>query len=156
MISVPSPNWSSREGHAVSMVIVHGTGSMSTSGVLSWICDERSKVSYHYLIGRDGNLYRCVLEKAKAWHAGRSKWHGREIGNSVNPISIGIGLTSDGSEPYTDAQYWTLADLLGDIMTRYRIPPCDVRGHAEVSPGRKVDPYDVFDWRRVLGEVGER
>jgi len=31
-----------------------------------------------------------------------------------------------------------------------------VRGHNEVAPGRKVDPYDVFDWARVLGMVGDR
>lgn len=156
MIDVPSPHYSRRDGHEISMVIVHGTGTMSTSAAVSWICDERSRVSYHYLIGRDGKLFRLVDEKYKAWHAGRSSWHGREVGVSVNPIAIGIALTGDGTEPYTDAQYWTLADLLADLMARYRIPPSDVRGHDEVAPGRKTDPYPCFEWRRVLGEVGER
>ena len=156
LIQRPSPHWSSREGNAVSMVIIHGTGSTSDEGTLSWLQDPRSKVSYHYLIGLDGKIYQCVAEQHKAWHAGRSTWHGREIAGSVNPISVGIALTSDGSEPYTWPQYDSLANLLTDVMARYRIPPNDVRGHNEVAPGRKVDPYNHFDWRAVLGMVGER
>lgn len=156
MIERPSPNYSSRDGHAVSMVIVHGTGSMSDEGTLSWLENPASRVSYHYLIGLDGRLYRCVEEHHKAWHAGRSTWLGREIAGSVNPISVGVALTSDGSEPYTQSQWATLADLLADLMTRYRIPPSDVRGHNEVAPGRKIDPYNTFDWAVPLGMVGER
>lgn len=138
------------------MIIVHGTGSMSDEGTLSWLQDPRSRVSYHYLIGRDGRVYRCVPEKAKAWHAGRSTWQGREIGGSLNPISIGLAMTNDGTQPYSADQYNSAAHLLADIMTRHRIPPSDVRGHNEVSPGRKIDPYNVFDWRMLLGMVGER
>lgn len=156
MINRMSPHFSDRDGNVVSMVVVHGTGSMSDEGTLSWMEDRRSRVSYHYLIGLDGRLYRCVLESFKAWHAGRSAWHGREIAGSVNPIAIGVGLTNDGSRPYTSAQYDTLASLLSDVMTRYRIPPSDVVGHNQVSPGRKTDPYDIFEWDRVLGMVGDR
>lgn len=138
------------------MVIIHGTGSKSDEGTLSWLENPASRVSYHYLVGVDGKLYRCVAESKKAWHAGRSTWLGREVGNSVNPISIGVALTSDGTEPYTQPQLDTLSDLLSDIMTRYRIPPSDVRGHNEVAPGRKIDPYNTFNWQTVLGMVGER
>lgn len=156
LIERPSPNYSGRSGNAVSMVIVHGTGSMSDHGTVSWVTNSASRVSYHYLIGLDGALYRFVAEDMKAWHAGKSTWNDREIGGSVNPISIGIALTSDGTAPYTSPQYDTLAWLLSDVMTRYRIPPSDVRGHNEVAPSRKIDPYDTFDWARVLGMVGER
>ena len=108
------------------------------------------------MIGLDGKLYRCVAETHKAWHAGRSTYGGREIAGSVNPISLGVALTNDGTQPYKEAQYDTLGHLLADLMRRHRIPPSDVRGHNEVAPGRKVDPYDSFDWGRVLGLVGER
>lgn len=138
------------------MIVIHGTGSMSDEGTLSWLQDERSKVSYHYLVGIDGKLYRCVADSKKAWHAGRSTYGGREIANSVNPISLGVALTNDGTQPYKEVQYSTLAHLLADLMARYRIPPTDVRGHNEVAPGRKIDPYDGFDWGKVLGLVGRR
>lgn len=151
-----SPNYSLRGDNKISMIVVHGTGTMSDSSALDWISRKESKVSYHYLIAKDGEIYQLVKDEHKAWHAGKSSYNFREVGNSVNPISIGVALTGDGSQPYTDAQYEALGNLLADLMAKYRIPPTDVRGHNEVSPGRKTDPYHVFDWHRVLGIVGDR
>ena len=154
MIHRPSPHWSGRDGHDVSMIVVHGDEGASEEGTLSWLEDERSEVSYHYLIGRDGEVYRIVPEDRKAWHAGRSHWKGREIDGSVNPISIGVAFANDGTELYRDAQMQIGGELIADIMARYRIPPADVRGHFEVSPGRKSDPWDHFPWPALFAAIG--
>ncbi len=33
--------------------------------------------SVHYLICKDGSIYRLVQEGARAWHSGYSYWHSR-------------------------------------------------------------------------------
>ena len=65
---------------------------------LDWMGRAESQVSYHYLIGRDGAVYRLVPEDRRAWHAGASVWEGRA---NCNDYSIGIGLSNDGRGSYT-------------------------------------------------------
>jgi N-acetyl-anhydromuramyl-L-alanine amidase AmpD len=74
--------------------------------------------------------------------------------NSVNPTSIGVAFANDGTEPYRPAQYKAGARLVADICKRHQIPTHMIRGHYEVSPGRKTDPWKHFDWGefyRLLG-----
>ena len=56
---------------------------------------KASKVSSHYLIGRDGKIINLVDEKNRAWHAGVSRWKGID---NLNNISIGIELENPGHE----------------------------------------------------------
>src|SRR5690606_23050181 len=41
-----------------SMVVIHADAGKTEAGTISWILDPRSRVSYHYLVGRDGTVYR--------------------------------------------------------------------------------------------------
>ena len=59
------------------------------------LCDKSSKVSSHYLIGRDGRIINLVDEKYRAWHAGVSEWKGID---NLNNNSIGIELENPGHE----------------------------------------------------------
>lgn len=127
------------------MIVIHGDAGKTDAGTISWIQNPISEVSYHYLIGRDGKVYQFVEDPRKAWHAGESEWDG-VIG--VNPISIGVCFANDGTgtEPYTKDQYPAGAKLVATLCRKHRIP-CDlIRGHFEVSPGRKTDPWSWFDW----------
>lgn len=155
MITRLSPNRSTRGGRKPTLVIIHGDAGRTDEGTLSWVQNKASQVSYHYLIGRDGQVYSIVPEAEKAWHAGLSKFHGEEVGNSVNPISIGIAFANDGTgnEHYTEAQYAVGAELVADICKRHSIPVQRIRSHADVSPGRKKDPWPWFDWPRFIGDV---
>lgn len=148
----PSPNHNFRPTPEVSLVVVHGTVG-SDAGDLNWLTNPAAKVSYHYLIQRDGTIWRLVEEKDRAWHAGKSHWHGRD---DVNDFSIGIGLSNLGpgkEEHYTDEQYDSLGWLIHDLFIRYG--PLDVVGHKDVSPGRKTDPWDYFDWNSMWMEAGK-
>lgn len=102
------------------------------------------KVSSHFLIRRDGELIQFVPCTQRAWHAGASHWRGRE---RCNDFSIGIELEGSDFEPFTDAQYRQLAQLLPALQTAY--PIVDITGHADIAPGRKTDPGPFFDWTRV-------
>ena len=156
MISRPSPHQSSRKGAAIGMVVIHGDAGKTDEGTASWLQAEESGVSYHYLVGRNGDVYQFVPEDAKAWHAGQSQWGAMTVGNSVNPTSVGVAFANDGSgdEMYTEHQYRAGAELVADICTRHGIPLHLVRSHAEVSPGRKTDPWGWFDWRRFFALLG--
>lgn len=141
-------------GMKPSMIVIHGDAGQTEAGTISWILNPTSQVSYHYLIGRDGAVYRLVDESERAWHAGRSEWPGMtDSKNSVNSSSIGVCLANSGTEQYRDAQYDAAAELVADIMRRHAIGVELVRGHNEVSPGRKIDPFPQFNWSRFLGAI---
>lgn len=151
IIETPSPNHNARPaGVRPDLIVIHGTAGKTDAGDLSWCRDPRSRVSYHYLIGRDGRIYRLVPDEQRAWHAGESSWEGR---SNCNDYSIGVGLSNDGREPYTPAQYDAAAWLVGELMRRWQIPPRRVVGHCHVSPGRKQDPWLHFHWGRLFEGV---
>jgi N-acetylmuramoyl-L-alanine amidase len=141
------------ERGAVSMVIVHGDAGRTDAGTISWIRHPDSRVSYHYLIGRDGQVHQFVDEGLRAWHAGRSEWAG-VVG--LNDCSIGVCLANDGTghEGYRAEQYDAAGRLVAGIIERRRIPLSMIRGHDEVSPGRKTDPWPWFDWGHFYARLG--
>ena len=105
------------------------------------------RVSAHVLIRRDGELVQFVPFGARAWHAGRSSWQGRD---ACNDYSIGIECEGTDEVPYEDAQYAALRALLPRLLEAYpKITPERIVGHSNVAPGRKTDPGDSFDWARV-------
>lgn len=156
MIIRRSPHYSSRHGHSPQMIVVHGDAGTSDEGTIAWLQSPDSRVSYHYLVGRGGQVYRLVDEEDKAWHAGLSEWGSLTVDGSVNPTSIGVAFANDGtgSEEYTDAQYEAGARLMAAICHRYDIPIRLIRGHREVSPDRKRDPWPWFGWERFFGRLG--
>jgi AmpD protein len=97
-----------------------------------------------------------VADERRAWHAGPSRFEGRE---KVNDFSIGIELVNaqTGTDPFTDAQYASLIALTADLVSRYNIPLTHITGHRHVTnyPELKHDPADNFDWERYLVGVQE-
>ncbi|MCC6535287.1 MAG: N-acetylmuramoyl-L-alanine amidase [Burkholderiales bacterium] len=144
---VGSPNFNERRP---SYVVLHHTSDGSADEALRTLTDPLREVSAHYLVGRDGRIYQLVDERHRAWHAGRSRW-GADA--DLNSSSIGIELDNDGDEPFPAAQIGALLGLLADIKARYRLPRANFLGHADVAPGRKVDPSARFPWR-VLAQQG--
>ena len=58
----------------IKFIILHYTGMQSTIESISRLKSEKFKVSCHYLISKNGYVYRLVSEKNVAWHAGKSRW----------------------------------------------------------------------------------
>jgi N-acetylmuramoyl-L-alanine amidase len=138
-----SPNFDARRPN---LVVLHHTGDSTLDEALSTLTDPDRKVSAHYLIERDGQVVRLVEEQERSWHAGLSWWGGN---TDINSSSIGIELDNDGFESFADAQIDALLLLLADILQRHNIPGANVVGHADIAPGRKVDPSARFPWRRL-------
>ena len=136
----PSPNFDKRMPN---FVIIHGTSDDTVDQALLTLTDPLRRVSAHYLIGRDGEVFQLVDERARAWHAGESKW-GADA--DLNSVSLGIELDNNGDEPFPDVQISALLMLLDGIQERYHIPAANYVGHADVAPRRKVDPSAYFPW----------
>ena len=74
-----------------------------------WLARLRGlRVSAHFFIRRDGAVIQFVSTEDRAWHAGVSRYAGRE---RCNDFSIGIELEGTDTLPYADAQYQALRQL---------------------------------------------
>ena len=124
-------------------VIIHHTAQNSCEQTLRTFTLQRTKVSAHYVICKDGTIHHMLNDYLRAWQAGVSRW-----GNSIdiNSASIGIELDNDGREPFPEAQITSLVKLLDTLKRHYTIPTPNFIGHADVAPGRKVDPGAAFPW----------
>src|SRR5690606_23103589 len=60
------------------------------------------RVSAHFLIERDGRITQFVSCLQRAWHAGQSRYAGRD---NCNDYSIGIELEGTDDQPFDAAQY---------------------------------------------------
>lgn len=131
------------------------------------------ELSTHYVIDREGEVYRLVPEERVAFHAGKGKITGLpNYKNKLNEYSIGIELLAIGTKEemefiipeaayetidpmligYTDLQYKSLNVLLNRIYETYPAVKQDrehVIGHDEYAPGRKSDPGSLFEWSKL-------
>jgi len=108
---------------------------------------EGLRVSSHLLIRRTGEVVQYVPLERRAWHAGKSRYRGRE---RCNDFSVGIELEGTDDRPYTTAQYRRLATVVR--VLRRGVPSlarAPLVGHSDVAPGRKTDPGPAFDWPRL-------
>lgn len=159
---LPSPNCDERpRSTEVELLVIHNIslppGRFGGDGVVELFTNRLDpaahpyfaglqglRVSAHFFIRRDGELIQFVSCAQRAWHAGASRWEGRE---HCNDFSIGVELEGTDSQPYTEAQYRRLGELIRTLRRRY--PLRAMVGHADIAPGRKTDPGEGFDWTRA-------
>jgi len=170
--AVPSPNFGPRPaGARIDLLVLHSISlppgryggpevELLFGNQLDWDAHpyfqtiRGLQVSSHFLIRRDGELVQFVSCDERAWHAGRSRWRGRD---NCNDDSIGIELEGLEGDCFEPAQYQALAALCAEIARHY--PIGHVAGHEHIAPGRKRDPGPGFDWthlQRVTGWPDER
>ena len=155
----PSPNHGERKGcDKPDCIILHYTGMASASDALLWLANPLSEVSCHYFVFEDGRIWQMVPENRRAWHAGRSSWHGE---TDMNSRSIGIEIVNFGHDlsipgplpppgpPFPEEQIDAVITLVRDIATRWNIPQSRILAHSDIAPGRKIDPGETFPWERL-------
>ena len=127
-------------------VILHHTAQNSCEQTLKTFTLVKSQVSAHYVVCKDGTIHHMLNDYLRAWQAGVSKW-----GNAtdINSLSIGIEIDNNGFEPFTEPQITGLLGLLDRLKRAYTIPAANFIGHADIAPGRKVDPNKYFPWERL-------
>ncbi len=144
----PSPNHDERPaGAPIDTLVLHYTGMRTAEEAIGRLRDPASRVSAHYVVEEDGLVWRLVPEGRRAWHAGVSHWRGRD---ALNGRSIGIEVVNPGHEwgyrPFPALQMAAVCDLCLEVVARHAIAARDVVAHSDVSPDRKQDPGELFDW----------
>jgi len=127
-------------------VVIHHTAQDSLEQTLRTFTVPHAEVSSHYVIGRDGEVYQMLNDYVRGWHAGAGKWGSV---TDLNSVSLGIELDNNGSEPFSEAQIYSLLNVLDTLKKKYNIPTANFIGHSDIAPSRKVDPSALFPWKRL-------
>ena len=150
-----SPNFDNRT-LPISLLVMHYTGMKTGKEALERLCDEKSKVSSHYLVFENGEIHQLVPENKRAWHAGISSWKGEK---DINSCSIGIEivngghnyLDADGKIPkYKNDQLKAVIALSKRIINQHG--KLEFLGHSDIAPSRKKDPGEHFPWEYMASE----
>jgi len=160
-----SPNFDLRpQPDDISLIVIHGitlppnvfggdgvdqlfTNSLDPNAHPFYASIQHLRVSTHLFIRRDGAVVQYVPFNARAWHAGKSSYQGREV---CNDFSIGIELEGTDEHPYCEEQYRHLDKCVQSLLSHYpKTSRSRIVGHNEIAPGRKTDPGLFFDWERI-------
>jgi hypothetical protein len=115
----------------ITTIVIHVTDGGSLVGNVSWLIDDKSEASAHYVVSRDGHIVQLVPLHDIAWHSGNA---------NVNAHSIGIEHVGEtyGPDGFTGDEYRSSARLVAWLTQRYGIPidRKHIIGHSEVpDPG---------------------
>ena len=145
-----SPNFSSiaRNTKNIKFLIFHYTGMKSEKSAILRLIDDKSKVSTHYFIKKNGEIILMVPDLHIAWHAGKSKWKNY---NFLNKHSIGIEISNKGHEngyqAFSKKQIYSLTRLSKILIKKYKIKKTNILGHPDIAYNRKKDPGEKFPWK---------
>ena len=132
------------------IVLHHSSG--SHDGTKSWILQDKSNVSYHYLIADNGNRTQFVYDSKKAWHAGKSKYE-NYVG--LNSHSIGISFYGNTHERTpNDLEIDSCAKKCIYLMDKFSIPVENIITHKMCAPKRKND-CSSQTYQLVLNRIKE-
>ena len=140
---LPSQNFNLRKP---TYVVIHHTNQNSCEQTYKTFARKQPGVSSHYVICKDGTITQMLHDHLRGWHAGGGSWKGI---TDLNSVSLGIELDNNGNEEFSEEQLQSLLLLLGHLKEKYNLPQSNFIGHADLAPGRKVDPSRFFPWQRL-------
>lgn len=150
-----SPNFSERAS-AIESIVVHSCEGVWPSprvSSLPWLCNPASRVSAHYYVCRNTEIFQLVDDEHEAWHAGAA------LARFDNASSIGVECEHRSGQNWPDAQKSALAWLLRRLMAQHHTPLAAVETHGQIAIKgpykRKIDPTnwshaDFVRWRARL------
>ncbi len=146
-----SPNFNERVAdQQLRHIILHYTAMESCKEALEHVCDKKNKVSAHFMVSKNGEIFYLVDVKKRAWHAGESYWKGLQ---DLNSNSIGIEIDNSGyhiyNEDYSHLQIESLCELIKKLSVDYNILSKNILGHSDIAPFRKIDPGEKFPWQKL-------
>ena len=148
-----SPNFSTyrRNKKSIKYLIYHYTGMRSESKAINRLTDDKSKVSCHYFLKRNGSIITMVPDLYEAWHAGKSNWKKDKL---LNKKSIGVEISNKGHkfgyEHFSKKQINSLIKLSKILIKKYKIKKSNVLGHSDIAFNRKKDPGEKFPWEYLF------
>tara|TARA_Y100000310_G_scaffold263138_1_gene273170 strand:+ start:108 stop:584 length:477 start_codon:yes stop_codon:yes gene_type:complete len=152
---VPLKHYSKRPKNTeINLAVIHYISAVNLDkekwddlGLILGIFGEYN-LSTHYLIEQTGRIIELVHPDLKAWHAGKSKYNGKQ---NCNNFSVGIELVGGDFVDFDTKQYNSLNSLLKDLKKNYPIK--NIVGHSDIATpkGRKKDPGSRFQWEQIKG-----
>lgn len=108
-----SPNYSSRHGSAVELVVLHETAG-AYAGAVSWLRDPRAQASSHFVLREDGReATQLVRLRDKAWTQG-----------DFNPRCVSIELATTKPQGFDSGhQLHVAARMAAWIIREFHLPP---------------------------------
>ena len=147
----PNFDYAKRSAYSIKIIVIHYTGMQSERESIKRLCSSKSKVSSHFLINRNGKVYRLVKDNRIAWHAGKSCWGKYK---NLNENSIGIELVNKGHQlgytSFKKKQISNLIKLCKKLIKKYKIKKKNIVGHSDIAPLRKIDPGEKFPWKYLV------
>jgi hypothetical protein len=161
----PSPNYNSRNGNAVSLVVIHDCEG-AYSGCWGYLRTTAAQASAHYVVNESGSeVTQLVRESNRAWHvaanyqcanAGNSQCN--KNGTSTNTFSVGIehaGFASQAS--WSNGIIEKSASLTCDITKRHGVirDRNHIVSHGQLQPYNRTDPGPNWPWSHYIDRVRE-
>ncbi|GDX36507.1 N-acetylmuramoyl-L-alanine amidase [Alphaproteobacteria bacterium] len=141
----------------INFILLHHIQANNIQNALDQLYDH--KVSSHYLIDDDGNIFQLIDDNDIAYHAGTSYWQGID---GLNKHSIGIEILSTDpfNKGFNNLQMQATIELSHKLMIKHKINNRNILGHSDVAYykdtgflDRKQDPSHLFDWN-LLAQNG--
>ena len=134
-------NFSSRSGQGIDAIVVHYTTSRNVDGSIAWFCNPESRVSAHYIVGRDGKIFQLVKDSDKAWHCYR-----------FNTTSIGIEHVAAQGDKLTPKQEKATIQLIRWLCAEYKISTERIIGHRwnPQDPNATACPGELWTSKEAL------
>jgi N-acetyl-anhydromuramoyl-L-alanine amidase len=133
-------------------VLFHHSG-MGFDETIDRMLNPASRVSYHCLVGSDGTRCTLVPDTEVAWHAGASRFLGRE---GCNAFLLGLSFAGDTYDaPLSTPQVDSALEWLEARWVPLGWGPDRVTDHRQASPGRKND-LNPKEWDRLASAISTR
>ncbi len=158
-----SPNYNSRNGYGVSLVVIHSCEG-NYAGCWGWLRNTAAQASAHYVVSESGSeVTQLVREANRAWHVAASyncNYAGGQQCNlqgvSTNNFSVGIehaGFASQAS--WSNGIIETSARLTCDITKRQGVirDRNHIVSHGQLQPYNRTDPGPNWPWSHYIDRV---
>ena len=142
----------------IAALVLHQTAG-AIQGALAWIKSEQSRVSYHFIVDKQGIVHQLVDANHCAWHAGvvkGEKGEKRWGRNNPNSYTIGVAVEILDDEEMTPHQHRKTVDLLIMLCAIYNLIPKDdtIVFHREIRDD-KTCPGNI-DKEKLIEEIKQR
>jgi hypothetical protein len=158
-----SPNYNSRNGSGVSLVVIHSCEG-GYAGCWGYLRTTAAQASAHYVVKEDGGeVTQLVSEANRAWHvaaayecsrAGNSQCN--KNGVSTNTFSVGIEHAGFASQStWSNGIIETSARLTCDITKGHNVvrDRNHIVSHGQLQPWNRTDPGPNWPWSHYIDRV---
>ncbi|HEU0032078.1 MAG TPA: N-acetylmuramoyl-L-alanine amidase [Kofleriaceae bacterium] len=159
----PSPNYNSRGGSGVSLVVIHSCEG-NYAACWGWLRNSAAQASAHYVVKEDGGeVTQLVSEANRAWHVAATYDCARAGGSQCNKNGISTNTFSVGIEHagFASQSSWSAgiieksAKLTCDITRDHAIPRDrnHIVSHGQLQPWNRTDPGPNWPWSHYIDRV---